>query len=76
MKDAKDLSPDIQQIVKRMETLREREQKKAGQRQPITEEPATGGPMGEEKAGGQGLSGPRALPPGEAPVFEQEKARQ
>ncbi|MER3423758.1 MAG: hypothetical protein C4293_11550 [Nitrospiraceae bacterium] len=67
MKDAKDLSPDIQQIVKRMETLREREQEGRA---------ATGGPMGEEKAGGQGLSGPRALPPGEAPVFEQEKARQ
>lgn len=73
LKDAKDLSPDIQYIVKRMETLREREQKQAGQRQPVIKEPAAGGGQGEDEA--VGLSGPRALPPGEAPGFEDEKAK-
>src|SRR5215831_5983969 len=74
--DSRDLSPSIKQIVKEMEVLREREPQKsqARDRDLIVKEPAMGGPMGEEKAGGSGLSGERALPPEkDSPGFKREK---
>ncbi|MGQ0809899.1 MAG: PRC-barrel domain-containing protein [Nitrospiraceae bacterium] len=72
---SQDLSPDVREVVDReMKTLRERESKidrsKPGD---VTEQPAAGGMMGEEKAGGGGPAGPRALPPGPAPQFEGGK---
>jgi sporulation protein YlmC with PRC-barrel domain len=76
MTDSKDLSPSIKQIVKEMEVLREREPRKAEarDRQLIVKEPAMGGPMGEDKAGGAGLSGERALPPEkDSPGYKHEK---
>jgi sporulation protein YlmC with PRC-barrel domain len=76
-KDTKDLSPAVTDIVKQMQTLREREPRKAGQRAGLgVQEPPMGGPMGEAEAGGAGLSGPRALPPDKkAPGFEEEKKK-
>ena len=76
MTDSKDLSPSVKQIVKEMEVLREREPRKsqARERDLIVKEPAMGGPMGEEKAGGAGLSGERALPPEkDSPGYKREK---
>lgn len=67
--DAKDMSPDVKKVVHDM-------QRNMGDTTPnqeglgITDKPAAGGSMGEEKAGGAGPSGPRAAPPGEAPGFE------
>jgi hypothetical protein len=54
--DSRDLSPSIKQIVKEMQVLRDREPRKsqARDRDLIVKEPAMGGPMGEEKAGGGG----------------------
>jgi len=74
--DSKDLSPSMKQIVKEMEVLREREPRKSQSRDRdlIVKEPALGGPMGEEKAGGGGLSGERALPPEkDSPGYKHEK---
>ena len=74
--DSKDLSPSVKQIVKEMEVLREREPRKSQSRDRdlVVKEPAMGGPMGEEKAGGGGLSGERALPPEkDSPGFKHEK---
>ena len=76
--DSRDLSPSIKQIVKEMEVLREREPRKseARDRDLIVKEPAMGGPMGEEKAGGAGLSGERALPPEkDSPGYKREKEK-
>jgi len=76
--DSKDLSPSVKQIVKEMEVLREREPQKsqARDRDLIVKEPAMGGPMGEEKAGGSGLSGERALPPEkDSPGYKREKEK-
>ncbi|HKY70927.1 MAG TPA: hypothetical protein VJL88_03330 [Nitrospira sp.] len=78
MTDSQDLSPSIKQIVKEMQVLREREPRKseARARDLIVKEPAIGGPMGEEKAGGGGLSGERALPPDkDSPGYEREKEK-
>ena len=77
LKDAKDLSPSVQQLVQEMQILREREPRKAPGRQGlgVTELPAAGGEMGEENAGGAGPSGSRALPPGKAPGFEEEQKK-
>ena len=78
MTDSKDLSPSVKQIVKEMETLREREPRKsqARDRDLIVKEPAIGGPMGEDKAGGAGLSGERALPPEkDSPGYKREKEK-
>jgi sporulation protein YlmC with PRC-barrel domain len=69
--DAKDLSPDVKKIVKDM-------QKNMGDSTinqegiGVTKTPAGAGSMGEDKAGGAGPSGTRALPPGQAPGFEGE----
>jgi len=74
--DSKDLSPSLKQIVKEMEVLREREPRKSQSRDHdlIVKEPALGGPMGEDKAGGGGLSGERALPPEkDSPGYKHEK---
>ena len=76
--DSRDLSPSIKQIVKEMEVLRDREPRKseARDRDLIVKEPAMGGPMGEEKAGGSGLSGERALPPEkDSPGYKREKEK-
>lgn len=73
-----DLSPSIKEIVKGMQVLREREPRKAQARDRdlIVKEPAIGGPMGEDKAGGAGLSGERALPPEkDSPGFKREKEK-
>ncbi|HET7057539.1 MAG TPA: hypothetical protein VFI05_02330 [Nitrospiraceae bacterium] len=77
MKDVKDLSPSVQQLVQDMEILQQREPRKAPQRKGlgITELPAAGGEMGEEKEGGGGPSGSRALPPGQAPGFKEEQKK-
>lgn len=76
MTDSKDLSPEVKQIVKEMEVLRDREPRKSEARDLdlIVKEPAGSGPMGEDKAGGSGLSGTRALPPEkDSPGFKHEK---
>ena len=76
--DSRDLSPPIKQIVKEMQVLRDREPRKsqARERDLIVKEPAMGGPMGEEKAGGGGLSGERALPPEkDSPGYKREKEK-
>ena len=76
--DSRDLSPSIKQLVKEMEVLRDREPRKseARDRDLIVKEPAMGGPMGEEKAGGSGLSGERALPPEkDSPGYKREKEK-
>jgi sporulation protein YlmC with PRC-barrel domain len=71
---SQDLSPSVNQIVMEMQVLREREPSKSQSRGPTVKEPAMGGPMGEDKAGGAGLSGERALPPEkDAPSFKREK---
>ena len=71
---ATDQSPDLSQLESQLKTLRDQEARKAPR--PgigITEEPAAAGPMGESQVGGEGPSGPRALPPGEAPGFKHGK---
>ena len=74
MTDSQDLSPSMKQIVKEMEVLREREPRKSHLRDQIVKEPAGSGPMGEDKAGGDGLSGTRALPPEkDSPGYKHEK---
>jgi sporulation protein YlmC with PRC-barrel domain len=74
MTDSKDLSPSVKQIAKEMQVLREREPRKAQSREMIVKEPAGSGPMGEDKAGGDGLSGTRALPPEkDSPGYKHEK---
>jgi sporulation protein YlmC with PRC-barrel domain len=76
--DSRDLSPPIKEIVKEMQVLRDREPRKseARDRDLIVKEPAMGGPMGEEKAGGAGLSGERALPPEkDSPGYKREKEK-
>ena len=72
--DSQDLSPSIKQIVKEMEVVREQEPRKAHSRDQIVKEPAGSGSMGEDKAGGDGLSGTRALPPQkDSPGYEHAK---
>jgi sporulation protein YlmC with PRC-barrel domain len=72
--DSRDLSPSVKQIVKEMEVVREQEPRKAHSRHQIVKEPAGSGPMGEDKAGGDGLSGTRALPPEkDSPGYKHEK---
>lgn len=74
--DSMDLSPSIKQLVKEMEVLRDREPRKSQSRELIVKEPAMGGPHAEDKAGGDGLTGPRALPPEkDSPGFEHEKEK-
>ena len=69
-----DLSPPVKELVMEMNVLRAREPNKSQTREPFVKEPAIGGPMGEEKAGGGGLSGERGLPPEkDAPGFKREK---
>jgi hypothetical protein len=54
--------------------VREQEPRKAHSRHQIVKEPAGSGPMGEDKAGGDGLSGTRALPPEkDSPGYKHEK---
>jgi sporulation protein YlmC with PRC-barrel domain len=74
MHETKDLSPSVKKLVQEMQILRDRESHKASKREGLgVNEPAAGGPHGEDTAGGAGLSGPRALPPEKvAPGFEQE----
>ena len=72
--DSQDLSPSVKQIAAEMEVLREREPGKSHSRDQIVKEPAGSGPMGEDKAGGDGLSGTRALPPEkDSPGYKHEK---
>ena len=69
-----DLSPSVKELVKQMQVLRDQEPRKSQKRDLIVKEPAIGGPMGEDKAGGGGLSGERALPPDkDSPGFKREK---
>jgi sporulation protein YlmC with PRC-barrel domain len=72
--DSRDLSPSIKEMVNDMQILREREPRKSQSRDQIVKEPVGSGPMGEDKAGGDGLSGTRALPPEQdSPGYEREK---
>ena len=73
LEDAVDLSPSVKSLVKKTETLRAHEQKKAAQR-PI--ERGSVGPHGEAQLGGAGPSGFAGPPVGPAPGFEHEKDRQ
>lgn len=73
MKDAKDLSPEIEQIVKNMQTLREQEPSKAEKR--VHARPAAGGEMGEDEAARGGMSGPRGMPSASSPGFEGAQSR-
>jgi len=69
-----DLAPSVKELVRQMQVLRDREPGKSKSRDMIVKEPALGGPHGEEKAGGGGLSGERALPPDkDSPGFKREK---
>lgn len=69
-----DLSPPVKTLVTEMNVLRAREPHKSQTREPAIKEPAVGGPMGEDKAGGGGLSGERGLPPEkDSPGFKREK---
>jgi sporulation protein YlmC with PRC-barrel domain len=69
-----DLAPSVKDLVRQMQVLRDREPGKSKSRDMIVKEPAVGGPHGEEKAGGGGLSGERALPPDkDSPGFKREK---
>lgn len=69
-----DLSPPVKELVMEMNVLRAREPQKSQTRESFVKEPAIGGPMGEDKAGGGGLSGERGLPPEkDAPGFKREK---
>jgi hypothetical protein len=52
-----DLAPSVKELVAQMQVLRDREPGKSKHRDMIVKEPAFGGPHGEEKAGGGGLSG-------------------
>jgi sporulation protein YlmC with PRC-barrel domain len=71
-----DLAPSVKELVTQMQVLRDREPGKSKRRDMIVKEPAMGGPMGEEKAGGGGLSGERALPPEkDSPGFKREKEK-
>ena len=67
---ATDQSPDLSELESQLKTLRAQESRKSRPGIGITEEPAAAGPMGESQVGGEGPSGPRALPPGEAPGFK------
>lgn len=75
---AKDMSPSVQKLVKDIERLHA-ENKQSGHDPSqekglgITKQPAAGGSMGEDKAGGAGPGGPRALPEGQAPQLEGGK---
>jgi sporulation protein YlmC with PRC-barrel domain len=71
-KDVKDLSPGVEQLVQKMNELRQREATVVEQR-PVDH--SSVGVMGEEEAGGAGPSGPSGPPPGPAPGFEHEKDR-
>ena len=69
-----DLAPSVKELVRQMQVLRDREPGKSKSRDMIVKEPALGGPHGEEKAGGGGLSGERALPPDkDSPGCKREK---
>lgn len=71
-----DLAPSVKELVTQMQVLRDREPGKSKSRDMIVKEPALGGPHGEEKAGGGGLSGERALPPEkDSPGFKREKEK-
>ena len=71
---SRDLSPSVKELVSQMQVLRDREPRKSQSREQTVKEPAMGGPMGEDKAGGGGLSGERALPPEkDSPGFKREK---
>ena len=71
-----DLAPSVKELVAQMQVLRDREPGKSKHRDMIVKEPAFGGPHGEEKAGGGGLSGERGLPPEkDSPGFEREKEK-
>lgn len=59
--DSKDLSPDVKKLMKNMQTHMGNPTPNA-QGLGITKQPASGGGMGEDKAGGAGPSGPRADP--------------
>ena len=72
MEDSIDLSPSVKSLVKKTETLRAHEDKKAAQR-PIDR--GSVGPHGEAQLGGAGPSGFAGLPAGAAPGFEREKDR-
>ena len=69
-----DLAPSVKELVRQMQVLRDREPRKSQSRDLIVKEPALGGPHGEEKSGGGGLSGERALPPDkDSPGFKRER---
>jgi len=71
---AADTSPDVKKVFEdELKNIRERESKIEHRGLGVTDEPAAGGSQGEDKAGGAGPSGPRAMPKGEAPQFEGGK---
>jgi sporulation protein YlmC with PRC-barrel domain len=66
----KDISPDLQEHMSQIEQARSRPKAGHSQEGSPTSSPAAGGVMGEDKASGGGVSGPQALPPGQAPGLE------
>lgn len=70
---ATDQSPDLSDLERQLQTLRQQESRKSHPGIGVTEEPAAAGPMGESQVGGEGPAGPRALPPGPAPGFKGGK---
>lgn len=67
---SKDMSPDLSEYMDDVNRAREAP-KAGGSGLGVTNQPASAGSMGEEKVGGGGPSGTRALPPqGQAPGLE------
>jgi hypothetical protein len=67
--DIQDLSPDMKELMKEVQLARE-DSEPSSEGLGVTKRRSAGGPMGEPQSGGAGPSGPRALPPDEAPSYE------
>jgi hypothetical protein len=67
--DIRDLSPDMKELMKEVQLARE-DVEPSSEGLGVTKRRSAGGPMGEPQTGEAGPSGPRALPPGEAPSYE------
>ena len=73
---SKDMSPDVSHYMDEINKVRSQPKPQGGD--PAaggTDRPASAGPMGEASVGGQGPSGTRALPPGQAPGYEGDAGK-
>jgi len=68
---AEDNSPDVSTYMEEINKVRSESKPEAATLDGAgTDRSAAGGPMGESEVGGAGPSGPRAVPPGQAPSYE------